>query len=45
MQNKDTMNTTLSTSNVTSNYSSIREEQGWDEFVAWCRDQENGPHE
>jgi hypothetical protein len=27
------------------NWSELREQQGWDDFLAWCRAQENGPHE
>ena len=23
----------------------IQEQQGWDDFLAWCREQENSPHE
>ena len=23
----------------------IKENQAWDDFLAWCRAQENGPHE
>jgi len=23
----------------------VTEEQQWDEFLAWCKEQENGPHE
>ena len=23
----------------------LQEEQAWDDFLAWCRAQENGPHE
>ena len=23
----------------------IQEQQGWDDFLAWCREQENTPHE
>ncbi len=43
----DTMSETLSTACVTlgPGWSEIREQQAWDDFLAWCRDQENGPHE
>ena len=23
----------------------IQEQQAWEDFLAWCRDAENGPHE
>ena len=23
----------------------IQEQQAWDDFLAWCREQENSPHE
>ena len=23
----------------------IQEQKGWDDFLAWCREQENSPHE
>ena len=23
----------------------IQEQQGWEDFLAWCREQENSPHE
>ena len=26
-------------------WDSIREQQGWEDFLAWCREQENSPHE
>ena len=26
-------------------WSEIREQQAWDDFLAFCRQQENGPHE
>lgn len=45
MENNDTMIESLSTSNTTSSWDSIREEQQWDDFVAWCREQENCAHE
>ena len=28
-----------------SEYRAIQEQQGWDDFLAWCRKQENCPHE
>ena len=26
-------------------WNDIREQQGWNDFLAYCRNQENGPHE
>tara|TARA_Y100000310_G_scaffold194590_1_gene194571 strand:+ start:393 stop:566 length:174 start_codon:yes stop_codon:yes gene_type:complete len=26
-------------------WTEFREQQCWDDFLAWCRAQENGPHE
>jgi hypothetical protein len=26
-------------------WDSIKEQQGWEDFLAWCRDQENPAHE
>ena len=26
-------------------WSEIREQQGWEDFLAFCRKEENGPHE
>ena len=26
-------------------WSDIVQDEKWDEFLAWCREQENGPHE
>jgi hypothetical protein len=40
--------TTLSTSRIDiegPTWRQIQEEQAWDDFIDWCRRQENGPHE
>jgi len=31
--------------NIGPGWSEIREQQGWEDFLAYCRQQENGPHE
>ena len=36
---------TLSTDNEGPGWREIQEQQGWDNFLAWCREQENTPHE
>tara|TARA_B100001123_G_C14654557_1_gene767007 strand:+ start:176 stop:319 length:144 start_codon:yes stop_codon:yes gene_type:complete len=46
--NDDTMSQLLSTSSINEagpNWKDIREQEAWDDFLAWCRTQENGPHE
>lgn len=42
-QEKTTM--TEAVSGSSKSWREIREDQGWDDFLAWCRDQENSPHE
>ena len=41
------MSQTLSTSSVYEGpgWRQIQEEQAWEDFLAWCQEQENSPHE
>ena len=45
----ETQTEMLSTTNTDDIYAgdwqTINENQQWDDFLAWCRKQENGPHE
>ena len=54
MQDNETMSENMSGGNTTNtqdpyeylpNYDSIREQQGWDDYLAWCRKNENIAHE
>ena len=47
MIQKDTTMTSAGSGNYTygPGWREIQEQQGWDDFLAWCREQENSPHE
>lgn len=42
MQPKET---TVAESVSGEGWTELQEQQGWDDFLAWCREQENSPHE
>ena len=45
-QEGTTMTSTMSGATDTGpGWREIQEQQGWDDFLAWCREQENSPHE
>ena len=46
MEYGNTMTTSLSTTDGQGpGWRELQEQQGWDDFLAWCKEQENCPHE
>ena len=44
-QKQKEKNTTTEQLSASCGWREIQEQQGWDDFLHWCREQENTPHE